>query len=341
MERPEYWAVIKDVAALPDVDDILSFSLKQDGRVLFAKNRGFPRPIMYMDAEIELWPFFDVFGRTKRIKLVTPLRLNTLSQDSSSSSREASLEPPARPPPPRILSDIPPLNTNSMFDDQPINRFFSTPNNLETMARPNQIPYSLLENLNPLRTPEIQQRESNTVTSVFNLQSSNSSFPTNDRSLPSNSNTASEDRSSANDSQSSATLARLNNAENTLLRTLATLYVSPTSSGSAPQLPSAVIPPRSFETASRTTASASPAISDLSSLPSSQTKTISESSRHITPQSEDGDCSICFIARSNVAVYRCGHVCMCRPCALNVMNSGHGCPMCRQRIEDIVQLYFS
>uniref|UniRef100_A0A7E4UMK5 NEUR n=1 Tax=Panagrellus redivivus TaxID=6233 RepID=A0A7E4UMK5_PANRE len=53
------------------------------------------------------------------------------------------------------------------------------------------------------------------------------------------------------------------------------------------------------------------------------------------------ECCICWSTRANAAIYRCGHVCMCVECARQLSTTSGTCPMCRQRILDIVQLYFS
>jgi protein neuralized len=343
LERLEYWVVIKDVAALPERGDILSFCLKQDGRLLFAKNRGFPRPIMFMDTSVELWPFFDVFGRTKRIQLIKPQRLNTLSEESSD-SRESSTEPPARPPPPRFAVDS--ILTNfSNLDIQPLDHTHSAPSNVQTNTRQ--------PSFNSTRTYEPSTRESNAVSSLFNLRPSNSdSVPVTDRSFSNNVessyrrydsqiNQPTPERSPLSDSYnvSNAASAHLNNAENLILRNLATLYTSPTTAGSAPQFPTPIIPPRNSDSSpsfhSRNTASASPAIS---TLPSSN----SLNSREKSPNdSNANECVICFSSAPNAAVYRCGHVCMCLGCARQLMGDQGKCPMCRQIITDVVQLFFS
>uniref|UniRef100_A0A914YW01 RING-type domain-containing protein n=1 Tax=Panagrolaimus superbus TaxID=310955 RepID=A0A914YW01_9BILA len=293
---------------------------------------------MFMDTSVELWPFFDVFGRTKRIQLIKPQRLNTLSEESSD-SRESSSEPPARPPPPRFSTD------SVVSDLQPVERFNSAPSNVETSGRP-------LLNLSRTSDPP-PTRESDVLSYILELRSSTpDSNPATDRSFSINDNTSfrrfnsqisqpTPERSPISDSYttSNAASARLSNAENVLLRNLATLYTSPTTAGSAPQFLMPVIPPRSDESTSsflsRHTASASPAIS---ALPSSTSLT----SREKTPNdSNSNECVICFSSAPNAAVYRCGHVCMCLGCARQLMGDQGKCPMCRQIITDVVQLFFS
>uniref|UniRef100_A0A914H0S4 Neuralized n=1 Tax=Globodera rostochiensis TaxID=31243 RepID=A0A914H0S4_GLORO len=70
LERPEYWVCIKDVAAMPQVGDKLSFQVDAGGRVIFSKNDAPSRVIMHVDTSIPLWAFFDLYGSTRKIQLL-------------------------------------------------------------------------------------------------------------------------------------------------------------------------------------------------------------------------------------------------------------------------------
>lgn len=337
LERPEYWAVIKDVAAVPDRGDILSFCLKDDGRLLFAKNRGFPRPIMYMDTSVELWPFFDVFGRTKRIQLTKPQRLNTLSENSSD-SRESSSEPPARPPPPRLPSSF--ISASRDSNDHSFFPTFTGPSSHD-------------DRLSPLLYPlfSTQTRESNSLASMFNLNNDSSSSsnltsllhsdtapPQYTLQQPNHPSPARESPRTQTRESLDAGQASLDNAENIILRNLASLYVSPRTATSAPQLPIPSIPPRNASSMLSNASPAIPAPASTSVAPKNFNQR--EKSPSIGPPNSS-ECVICFSASINAAVYRCGHVCMCLSCARQLMSNLGNCPMCRQSIQDVVQLFFS
>ncbi|KAE9549776.1 hypothetical protein FO519_007005 [Halicephalobus sp. NKZ332] len=109
LERSEYWVVIKDVAVSPNLGDIIQFQLKSDGRVMFSKNEAFPRPIMHMDSSIALWPFFDLFGKTKGIRLCRPRErlFRRVSTDSGNlDNGDIVTRVPPRPPPPITTSSF-------------------------------------------------------------------------------------------------------------------------------------------------------------------------------------------------------------------------------------------
>lgn len=50
---------------------------------------------------------------------------------------------------------------------------------------------------------------------------------------------------------------------------------------------------------------------------------------------EEGECCVCMNARSDTALYRCGHVCACMPCA----NELKQCPICREQVTDVIKIW--
>uniref|UniRef100_A0AC34RAN4 NHR domain-containing protein n=1 Tax=Panagrolaimus sp. JU765 TaxID=591449 RepID=A0AC34RAN4_9BILA len=76
---------------------------------------------MYMDISIPLWPFFDIFGKTKAIRLIRPregLFRRPASLDTDDEEIITALRP-SRPPPPRfrsLLSESDRLSSNSSND---------------------------------------------------------------------------------------------------------------------------------------------------------------------------------------------------------------------------------
>nr|CAD2183581.1 unnamed protein product [Meloidogyne enterolobii] len=60
-------------------------------------------------------------------------------------------------------------------------------------------------------------------------------------------------------------------------------------------------------------------------------------------QLEDGDrnneCTICMTNRVNAVIYRCGHMCMCFPCAKETHRRSGDCPICRTPIIDVIRCY--
>lgn len=55
--------------------------------------------------------------------------------------------------------------------------------------------------------------------------------------------------------------------------------------------------------------------------------------------SSAGPCVICSEGVVDTLLYRCGHMCVCYSCAMELKSQRHNCPFCRAPIEDIVRAY--
>jgi len=58
-----------------------------------------------------------------------------------------------------------------------------------------------------------------------------------------------------------------------------------------------------------------------------------------------GHCTVCLTADADTVLYRCGHLCVCYMCGLNLrQNATHNrftCPICRAPVDDILRIYRS
>lgn len=67
--------------------------------------------------------------------------------------------------------------------------------------------------------------------------------------------------------------------------------------------------------------------------------------RHEPQPVEAGHCTVCLTALADTVLYRCGHLCVCYVCGLQLQQSTsvHGvkCPICRAPVEDILRVYRS
>lgn len=73
LDRPEYWVVSKDIASRPVTGDELIFSITMNGEVQMRKNGGAPTTIMHVDQDLQLWAFFDVYGSTQSIRVLSQM----------------------------------------------------------------------------------------------------------------------------------------------------------------------------------------------------------------------------------------------------------------------------
>ncbi len=58
-----------------------------------------------------------------------------------------------------------------------------------------------------------------------------------------------------------------------------------------------------------------------------------------------GHCTVCLTAIADTVLYRCGHLCVCYMCGLNLRETtattGVKCPICRAPVDDILRVYRS
>lgn len=389
LERPEYWVVMKDVAVSPHLGDVLQFQLKADGRVMFSKNDAFPMPILFMDTSVDLWPFFDVFGKTKSIKLCRPREHLFRRETSLGSQNEDEFDSAVSMLPlPRQPFRLPSINFSpASSNDNSFNFETNNPDNVsrtestdsvdEFIRQSRRNRERLLEDasntINRVREensaePEsITPRQSETVTprnsgatSGYPALSTQEVLRRTEEFL-----SALERRSPSSDVSPTrspnpfvftpTTSDHINRwaTSSPILTSTETMFSSPTlSSRSANDVASR---PGTFEHLLRPTHSQPSSSTYLSQnqsssmnnlvnatprLPSVNENTPSRQQR-ASSQNRDTECSICLSERANAVIYRCGHVCTCMSCARTLMIQSDNCPICRQPITDVIQVFFS
>ncbi|XP_065170351.1 protein neuralized isoform X2 [Atheta coriaria] len=71
LDRPEYWVISRDIARTLNVGDEISFYVSPTGEVQISKNGGLPVVVIHVDQSLRLWAFFDVFGSTRKIRVLS------------------------------------------------------------------------------------------------------------------------------------------------------------------------------------------------------------------------------------------------------------------------------
>ena len=56
---------------------------------------------------------------------------------------------------------------------------------------------------------------------------------------------------------------------------------------------------------------------------------------------QSGHCTICSEASIDSVIYRCGHMCVCMACGMELKAQGLKCPICRAPITDLIRAYSS
>lgn len=73
LDRPEYWVVSKDIGSIVQLSrgDQIKFSVSMSGEVQISRNDNSPITMMYIDQSLQLWAFFDVYGSTQGIRVLS------------------------------------------------------------------------------------------------------------------------------------------------------------------------------------------------------------------------------------------------------------------------------
>ena len=73
LDRPEYWVVSKDIGQIMTLQrgDEIKFSVTMHGEVQISRNDNAPITLMFVDQSLQLWTFFDVYGSTQGIRVLS------------------------------------------------------------------------------------------------------------------------------------------------------------------------------------------------------------------------------------------------------------------------------
>lgn len=73
LDRPEYWVVSKDIGQVVQLSrgDEIKFSVLMTGEVQISRNDNSPITLMYIDQSLQLWAFFDVYGSTQGVRVLS------------------------------------------------------------------------------------------------------------------------------------------------------------------------------------------------------------------------------------------------------------------------------
>ena len=118
LDRPEYWVISRNFVRNLNVGDEVAFYVAPSGEVHISKNGSQPSVIIHVDQTLKLWAFFDVYGSTRRIRLlsamtavvrnadrriITPTSSESMnSLNSQSEMRRNSTVPHPHPQPQRV-----------------------------------------------------------------------------------------------------------------------------------------------------------------------------------------------------------------------------------------------
>lgn len=73
LDRPEYWVVSKDIGSVVQLTrgDEIRLTVSMAGEVQISRNDQAPITLMFIDQSLQLWSFFDVYGSTQGIRVLS------------------------------------------------------------------------------------------------------------------------------------------------------------------------------------------------------------------------------------------------------------------------------
>lgn len=82
LDRPEYWVVSKDLGQIVQMNqgDEIKFTVTVSGEVQISRNDNAPITLMFIDQSLQLWAFFDVYGATQSIRVLSQPSLPVIYQ---------------------------------------------------------------------------------------------------------------------------------------------------------------------------------------------------------------------------------------------------------------------
>jgi hypothetical protein len=72
----------------------------------------------------------------------------------------------------------------------------------------------------------------------------------------------------------------------------------------------------------------------------SQTYMLNANPNHVTTRTKK-ECIVCMVQCVNSLCVPCGHACMCMGCANRIFAADAKCPICRQHIQRVQNMYYS
>ncbi|XP_018580146.1 protein neuralized isoform X2 [Anoplophora glabripennis] len=304
LDRPEYWVLSRDFARNLNKGDEISFCISQIGEVQISRNGGAPLVVIHVDQTLRLWAFFDIYGSTQRIRV--------LSCPSPVS--------PARNPERRIITPTASESINSI-------------NSQSEIRRNSAMQQSANSRLCCVAPADIQVQPSangGTVLSVILPPTHASIINAPAAPLPVNHHHHSSQNSvSSHPSQHIGHPGHSNHSPSPISPVAGTVM--------APVPTSSAVP--SGTMMSTCSSNYVEPISDSSSY----STPLSWAEQNGATLTAGAECTICYENPIDAVLYMCGHMCMCYNCALQQWRGKGGghCPLCRAVIRDVIRTYKS
>ncbi|KAL3276380.1 hypothetical protein HHI36_011764, partial [Cryptolaemus montrouzieri] len=322
LDRPEYWVISRDFARNLNQGDEISFCIALNGEVQISRNGGTPLVVIHVDQSLQLWAFFDIFGSTQKIRVLSSPSPVSIPSQSIQSTQCRMLSPTSASESINSLNSQSELrNTinaqselrrNSVQAAPPNTRILIAPQTSDVQVHPNANGGAMLTVMLPPSTAHFINQPSQVSS---NLQVHHVSHT----SVHSQNNHSSQQGVSygvqpnhmgstpVSPSKGSCGVAPLPNPTGTMVSSCSSNYIEP-------------VTPES-----------------------SKYSTFGWLEQNGAAHGAGTECTICYENPIDAVLYMCGHMCMCYECALQQWKGKGGghCPLCRATIRDVIRTYKS
>ncbi|XP_066141934.1 protein neuralized isoform X2 [Euwallacea fornicatus] len=306
LDRPEYWVLTRDFSRMLNKGDEVSFYISPNGEVQISRNGGTPLVVMHVDQSLRLWAFFDVYGSTQRIRVLS-----------------------GHSPPNLAASPLSNSSNHNIVD----RRHIPTSESINSLNLQNEM---TRQGSNSSRQSLIARE-----TDVVSAQARQPQQPQNGRLCFPQADI--QVQPAANGGAVLSVILPPAAAINHHGFSNHTGPLSPANSIMAP-VPTTSVGPSMTMMSSCSAQYVEPvSVSDSStySTPLSWAEHHGGATTHTIPPGVE--CTICYENPIDAVLYMCGHMCMCYDCALQQWRGKGGghCPLCRAVIRDVIRTYKS
>ncbi|XP_076258346.1 E3 ubiquitin-protein ligase neur isoform X1 [Rhynchophorus ferrugineus] len=308
LDRPEYWVLSRDFARNLNKGDEISFCISPNGEVEISRNGGSPLVVIHVDQTLRLWAYFDIYGSTQRIRVLSGHSGNLISSPLRNASSQNMADR-------RHIEASESINSLNLQNE--MTRQASNSSRQSLSVRENDIV--------PVQARSAQP------------QNGRLCFPQADIQV----------QPSANGGAVLSVIlppAATINHHNYVNHTPSPL--SPVSSVIAPvPTTSSMVPNGTMMSSCSATYVEPIAASDSSNYSPTPLSWMVDGTTAGPAQglTAGAECTICYENPIDAVLYMCGHMCMCYECALQQWRGKGGghCPLCRAIIRDVIRTYKS
>ncbi|XP_045465468.1 protein neuralized isoform X1 [Harmonia axyridis] len=314
LDRPEYWVISRDFARNLNQGDEISFCIALNGEVQISRNGGAPLVVIHVDQSLQLWAFFDIFGSTQKIRVLSSPSPVSIPTHPVQNSHCRMLSPTSASESINSLNSQSELrNTINAQSELRRSSIMQQPSNARILIAP------------PTSDVQVHQNVNGGAMLTVMLPPSTAHFINQPAQISSNHHIHHSSHSSVHNQNQTSQQA---------------ISCGPHTSHVTPPSPRKGVYPEPKPTGTMVSSCSSNYIEPISS-DASKYSSLGWLERNGAVHGAGTECTICYENTIDSVLYTCGHMCMCYECALQQWKGKGGghCPLCRASIRDVIRTY--